>query len=253
MSHTDRSALEQLIFSREFIRSEDPGRKTLDLVFDNRTLKAIFESMKRYNVKYIDYPLASGKESIVFKAYINSKAVAMKIFKMSTLRFARISSYIIGDRRFEKEKKDRSRIVYLWTRKEFVNLDSAFRAGVSVPKPFGFHSNVLLMRYIGTKKSPALELRKSDIDMQEAYDQVVHNLTVLYRKARLVHADLSEYNILVHRSKIFFIDFGQAVDREHPQADAFFERDVHNIVTFFKRQGVKCDENDLGSQVKEVR
>lgn len=252
MSQTDRSALEQLIYSREFIRSEDPGRKTLDLVFDNRTLKAIFESMKRYNVKYLDYPLASGKESIVFKAYVNSKAVAMKVFKMSTLRFSRISSYIIGDRRFEKEKKDRSRIVYLWTRKEYVNLDTAVRAGVSAPKPIGFHSNILLMRYLGTKKSAAVELRKSNMDMQDAYEQVVQNLVLLYKKAGLVHADLSEYNMLVHRSKIFFIDFGQAVDVQHPQADLFLERDIHNVVTFFRKQGVKCDENDLVSLVKEA-
>ncbi len=252
MSDTDRSALEQLIFSREFIRSRDPSRKTLDLVFDNRTLKAIFQAMKKYDIRYLDYPLASGKESIVFKAYIGSKSVAFKIFKMSTLRFGRISSYVMGDRRFEKEKKDRSRIVYLWTRKEYVNLDSAYKAGVSVPKPLGFHMNTLTMRYLGTKKSPAESLRKSDIDMNEAYEQVVKNMVLLYRKAGIVHADLSEYNILVHRSKIFFIDFGQAVDSKHPQADNFLDRDIHNIVTFFRKQGVKCDEDDLGSRIREV-
>ena len=241
MTPTDRSALEQLIFSREFIRSEDPGRKTVDLVFDNRTLKAIFESMKRFNVSYVDYPIASGKESLVFKAYIKGRAVAMKIFKISTLRFSRVSAYIMGDRRFEREKKDRSRIVYLWTKKEFVNLETAYRAGVTVPRPLGFHANILLMQYLGTKRGAAPELRKSNTDMESAYSQVANNMRLLYQVAKLVHADLSEYNILVHRSKSYFIDLGQGVDLSHPQAESFLDRDVHNMVAFFRRQGVKFD------------
>ena len=82
-----RSALEQLIFSKEFLRTRDPGRKTQDIVFDLRTLTAVFESMKKFNIDYLDYPIMSGKESIVFKAYSESRPIVVKIFKMSTLRF----------------------------------------------------------------------------------------------------------------------------------------------------------------------
>ena len=246
----NRSALEQLIFSKEFLRTRDPGRKTQDIVFDLRTLTAVFESMKKFNIDYLDYPIMSGKESIVFKAYSESRPIVVKIFKMSTLRFSNLYLYIQGDRRFENEKKDRSRIVFLWARKEFVNLREAKLSGVTVPKPIGFNKNIVLMQYLGTKASPAPELRKSEMDFEIAFDSVRQNMQILYQKAKLVHADLSEYNMLVYRKKVYFIDFGQAVDSMHPSADAFLERDVRNVTNFFRKKGVKCDAGDLLAYIR---
>ncbi len=251
MMSTDRSALQQLIFSKEFLRSDSPSRKTVDTVFDNRTLLAVFDLMKKFRIDYLDYPIASGKESIVFKAYMEKKAIAVKIFKMSTLKFSNLYMYIQGDRRFEREKKDRSRIVHLWTRKEFVNLTTARESHVMVPEPIGFRNNVLLMQYLGIKASPSPELRKSDVDMQIAYEQVRENMHILYEKAGIVHADLSEYNMLIYRKKVYFIDFGQAVSREHPSADELLLRDVQNVSNFFKRKGVKCNAVDLMKFVRD--
>lgn len=249
MTAEDRSALEQLIFSKEFIRSGDPGRKTQDIVFDLRTLKAVFESMKKFNIDYLDFPIMSGKESIVFKAYSKKKPIVVKIFKMSTLRFSNLYLYVQGDRRFEHEKKDRSRIVYLWTRKEYINLRTARECHINVPKPIGFHQNIILMQYLGTAASPSPELRKSAIDMEDAYSQVRESMRLLYTKAKLVHADLSEYNMLTYRRKVYMIDFGQSVSIEHPSAQLFLERDVRNVCNFFNRKGIKCDVNDLLSFV----
>ena len=106
------------------------------------------------------------------------------------------------------------------------------------------------MQYLGTKASPAQELRKSEMDFEIAFDSVRQNMQILYQKAKLVHADLSEYNMLVYRKKVYFIDFGQAVDSMHPSADAFLERDVRNVTNFFRKKGVKCDAGDLLAYIR---
>ena len=40
----------------------------------------------------------------------------------------------------------------------------------------------------------------------------------LYHVARLVHADLSEYNVLVHKGELVVIDVSQSVELDHPRA-----------------------------------
>jgi serine/threonine-protein kinase RIO1 len=59
----------------------------------------------------------------------------------------------------------------------------------------------------------------------------------LYCNARIVHGDLSEYNILVAESGRFvIIDWPQSVARNDPAAKTLLERDVTNIVEFFARK-----------------
>jgi serine/threonine-protein kinase RIO1 len=78
----------------------------------------------------------------------------------------------------------------------------------------------------------------------------------LYKGARLIHADLSEYNILiapvfqvenpissvedtVNELQAVFIDFGQSVDVRHPDATALLMRDLERVRSFFVKQGVQ--------------
>ena len=61
----------------------------------------------------------------------------------------------------------------------------------------------------------------------------------MYQKCRLVHADLSEYNLLWHRERVFFIDVGQSVEPSHPNGLEFLLRDCTNVSGFFDRGGVR--------------
>ena len=45
----------------------------------------------------------------------------------------------------------------------------------------------------------------------------------LYQRCRLVHADLSEYNVLVHNDELYCIDVSQAVELDHPRAFDFLK------------------------------
>lgn len=52
----------------------------------------------------------------------------------------------------------------------------------------------------------------------------------MFRGCHLVHADLSEYNILWYEEKCWIIDLGQAVEPTHPHALHFLHRDCSNVI-----------------------
>jgi serine/threonine-protein kinase RIO1 len=80
-------------------------------------------------------------------------------------------------------------------------------------------------------------------------DSIIEQIRRLYRK-ELVHADMSEYNVLVKDGEPYMIDFGQAVDLRHPNAMMFLKRDVNNILQYFsKHYGI---EKDLDSTLRHV-
>ncbi|KAJ1508486.1 protein kinase rio1 [Coelomomyces lativittatus] len=60
----------------------------------------------------------------------------------------------------------------------------------------------------------------------------------MYHECHLVHADLSEYNILYHQHVCYIIDVSQAVEHEHPNAHTFLKTDCVNITRFFRQYGV---------------
>ena len=43
-------------------------------------------------------------------------------------------------------------------------------------------------------------------------------MKVLYSECRLVHADLSEYNMLLWDEEVYIIDVSQSVEHDHPMA-----------------------------------
>lgn len=58
-------------------------------------------------------------------------------------------------------------------------------------------------------------------------------------KCNLVHADLSEFNLLFSDEKIFVIDVAQSVDLSHPQALIFLQRDIENVLGFFEKNATE--------------
>ena len=60
----------------------------------------------------------------------------------------------------------------------------------------------------------------------------------LYKKCKLVHGDLSEYNLLWHNCRVYVIDVGQSVLIDQSNAMEFLHRDCNNIhrVRFHKNR-----------------
>jgi len=66
-------------------------------------------------------------------------------------------------------------------------------------------------------------------------------MNLLYTKAKLVHADLSEYNILVDMDTMepVIIDMGQSVLTDHFNAQTYLQRDVTNIARYFGKINIR--------------
>ena len=74
--------------------------------------------------------------------------------------------------------------------------------------------------------------------LREAYRELLHIVWRLYRDCRLVHGDLSEYNILYHQRQVYIIDVSQSVDLDHPKALEFLREDCKHVNDFFKKAGL---------------
>ncbi|ODM23281.1 hypothetical protein SI65_00870 [Aspergillus cristatus] len=70
------------------------------------------------------------------------------------------------------------------------------------------------------------------------YMELLGYMRVMYQTCHLVHADLSEYNILYHKEKLYIIDVSQSVEHDHPRSLEFLRMDIKKVSDFFRRKGV---------------
>lgn len=241
------------------MRIKDSDRKEVfSDVFDTATLMALYELARKGYIDAMGGSVSTGKEANIFHAVSKEKGeVAVKIYMMSTANFQAMKEYIIGDPRFIGIKQTKHDIILAWAKKEFKNLQRAKDAGVRVPEPYITRRNILLMEFIGKDGVPMPQLKEAKITQDEAplfFNRILEYMTLLYRDAKLIHADLSEYNILVDIDTMspVIIDMGQSVTTDHFNAETFLRRDVDNIARFFKKLNVQVNEEKMMSMIKEV-
>ncbi|MGI0141868.1 MAG: serine protein kinase RIO [Candidatus Micrarchaeales archaeon] len=209
-------------------------------VFDNRTMMRIEKLFTHKIISKLLFIIAKGKEGDVYLADagedIKRDYVAVKIFRIETSKFYSRVDYMIGDPRFPKIKKSIFWIVNEWCKKEYGNLKIAEDAKVHAPKPYYFNGNVLALEFIGNAERVAPQLRFVQLEEpKEVLKIILSDIKKLY-KNELVHADISEYNILMKDGTPYIIDFGQAVIDKHPNAMMFLKRDIFNITSYFRRK-----------------
>jgi len=129
-----------------------------------------------------------------------------------------------------------------WARAEFEALGSLWRLGAAVPYPVQLLGTELLLEFIGDPDGTAAprlaEIQARGGELAPLWSQLV-DMLVLLARAGLAHADLSSYNLLVHRDRLVMIDLPQAVDIiANPQGPAFLDRDAVNVATWFSARGL---------------
>ena len=155
--------------------------------------------------------------------------------------------------RFRNVGKNKRRTIHLWAQKEFRNLERMHTNDIIVPKPITCVKNIIVMEFIGIDETPAPHLRSVDIDNpDELYKILYDNYRNIYQKAGLVHADFSEYNILMTKSGPTIIDVGQAVLINHPMAREFLQRDLKNLARYFKRFDIQVEVEELRKDILGV-
>jgi RIO kinase 1 len=242
--------LARLEKEQRILRTHESERAVFEEVFDKPTLMILYDIMNAGIFNKLNGVVASGKESRVYWGVTSNKTnVAVKIYLVASVEFKHRMQYIAGDPRFYNVKKGMRNIVNVWARKEFKNLKRAYGAKVPVPMPIHVKGNVLVMEFIGDNGTPAPTLNTCKVTHKH-YLEVLKAVSKLY-KAELVHADLSEFNVFLHKGKILLFDFGSAVDIAHPHADQFLTRDISNINRFFSKKGVKV--YDLDATMKKVK
>ena len=102
------------------------------------------------------------------------------------------------------------------------------------------------MEYIGNSEKNAPMLRDIKLkNPEKIFITLIDFISLMFKKANLVHGDLSAFNVLIHKNEPYLIDLGQGVLLEHSHAIEFLKRDIRNIVNFFKKYDIKADESEI--------
>lgn len=219
-------------------------RATAEQVMDPRTRMILFKLLNRGLITEINGCISTGKEANVYHA--TSKTAdeyAIKIYKTSILVFKDRDKYVSGEFRFRSGycRHNPRKMVRTWAEKEMRNLLRMKNAGLNVPEPILLRSHVLVMTFCGKDGWPAPKLKDVDISTtkaRELYRDCVIMMWNIFNKCKLVHADLSEFNLLYHDGHIVVIDVSQSVEHDHPHALEFLRKDCTNITDFFAKKDV---------------
>ncbi len=215
----------------------------------NNEVKNIIDEAKRLNheIKMVSN-IKSGKEATVYKVILDNQLVAMKVYKKPEERsFKNTGQYLMGKyykkpshrkavakgNKFAKKLKHQN-----WVKREYFILEKLYTAGAKIPKPVLHIGDAIFMEFLGNREIAAPRLCDVDLSADEAknaFKKILDTMIVLWNFG-IVHADLSEYNVLWWDNEPYVIDFPQALDkRTNPNAEEILDRDLRNITKFFGR------------------
>ncbi|MFC7237780.1 serine/threonine-protein kinase RIO2 [Saliphagus sp. GCM10025317] len=205
--------------------------------YDALALRALVE---RDTISEFGAPLGVGKESDVYevKSY---KPLALKYHREGYTNFREVNR----ERDYTSENQH---VSWLYTarkaaEREFDALETLY-PDVSVPQPIGQNRHAIVM-----EKMPGVELSRTRFED----DQVLGVLELLLRELSrayeegYVHADMSEYNVFVAEEGVTIFDWPQAVPTDHEHAREFLDRDLTNLVGYFRRKYPSVVPGDLES------
>jgi RIO kinase 2 len=220
---------------KKFIVKDENGYR---LVYSGLDALVLWELASKDIVVGVGKPIGIGKEADVLECIdSNANRLALKLFRIGRISFrdvARKRSY-----RIDEHAHNWLLLSVEAARREYNALNKLRAFNVNVPKVLAYNKHAIVMEYI-----EGIRLIDCNIlhNPKEVLSNILYNIKIAYCNAKLVSGDLSEYNILYDGNNIWIIDWPQCVCREHPSADLLLERDLINIINFFrKRYGLDYD------------
>ncbi len=213
------------------------GGKGYSLVSAGLDAIALNAFVKRNLISALGKPIGMGKESDVIEA-INDlgEEYAIKFYRIGRISFRAIR---------KKRKYTTTLSGHRWlmanmqaAKKEYDALKKLYPIGVSVPEAIARERHAVLMRKVEGSML-------SDIKTLDSPEKVLRNIIVdvklAYTLGGIVNGDLSEYNVLYDGKKAWIIDWPQYIDKKHPNSSILLDRDLSNILKFFKKRfKVEC-------------
>ncbi|KAI5329530.1 hypothetical protein L3X38_028927 [Prunus dulcis] len=224
--------------------TEKADRATVEQAIDPRTRMVLFKMLNSGTFHDINGCISTGKEANVYHATkSDGQEMAIKIYKTSILIFKDRDRYVQGDYRFRHGycKNNPRKMVRTWAEKEMRNLKRLREDGIRCPAIVSLKLHVLVMEFIGKSGWAAPRLKDAALSLdklREGYIEMIIAMRMMYQKSKLVHGDLSEYNILYFEGHLYIIDVSQSVELDHPHALDFLREDCVHVSDFFKKNGV---------------
>jgi len=192
--------------------------------------------LKRGSVDSVGRKIGEGKESDVYEGTRSSdgRRVVIKLHRLGKTSFKAVKAkrdYLDG-RATAGNWLNMSRLA---ARREWDFL-SCLRADgcVRVPEPLDQNRHAVVMGLADGLPLYQLGAPGCLADPEAVLDDCVHMARALAQRG-LVHCDLNEFNLIVEAatSQVTLIDFPQMISTAHPNAQAYFERDVRGLIKFF--------------------
>ena len=207
--------------------------------------------------------IKSGKEATVYRARLDNNLVAVKVYKKPEERnFKNTGAYLLG--KYYRKASERKAVAKNnkfarklkhenWVRREFFMLQKLFESGANIPQPILQIDDAIFMELLGDETIVAPRLCDIELDKIEAektFNFVIKSMEMFWDFG-IIHADLSEFNILWWKSKPYIIDFPQSVDRRmHPNPKEILDRDIKNIVKYFSKY-IDIDLEEIRKKFEE--
>ncbi|WP_435361173.1 RIO1 family regulatory kinase/ATPase domain-containing protein [Haloarchaeobius sp. DFWS5] len=190
---------------------------------------ALHTFAERETIQGFGSSLGVGKESDVYEVQ-SYKPLALKYHREGYTNFREVM-------RERDYTSDRDHVSWLYTarkaaEREYERLEELY-PDVSVPRPIDHNRHAIVM-----EKMAGVELSRAKLEDDQVVgvlDLVLREMTTAYREG-YVHADMSEYNVFIAETGVTVFDWPQAVPTEHDNADEFLERDLRNMVGYFRRK-----------------
>ncbi len=174
-----------------------------------------------------------GKESDVYHALSPSQeTVVVKLHRLGRTSFRQT-------RRARSYVADRRHISWLYqsrlaAEREFEVLQTVFPEVGVVPEPLGQNRHVVVMGFFPGEQ---LARYRTPPAPERLMHRILGFVQKIYLDLGIIHADLSEYNVLLNEDGAFvIIDWPQYVTRDHPDHRRLIERDIKTICRFFSRK-----------------
>jgi RIO kinase 2 len=211
------------------------------LVFMGYDVLALISLSRKGTVQALGPLIGEGKEAVVYEA-LGLSELALKFHRVGQRSFqsARVT------REYMPEESHCPWIFAsrLSAEREFEALRTLHPA-VSVPLPVDINRHTVVMELVHGNTLNRCTLESPS----EVLAEILENVRLAYGNG-IIHADLSEFNVMHDGSRVYLIDWPQWVSIDHPNAAELLVRDIGNITRYFSRRyGIEVPADDVLGEV----